>query len=325
VRDRALGLAVLFNDPQALAALDRTLLDTGAASGDRHRALQLLLTKQKADLLPRLRGLLGDAVVRGAVIRALAAFDDGGTPALLLKQYASFTDAEKADAVATLASRAGHARALLDAVDRGTIPRRDVSAFTLRQLAGLKDRDLNERIARVWGIVRSTSKERAAQIKQYRGMLTPEEVKQADRSHGRAVYVRQCAACHRLFDAGDNVGPELTGSQRTSLDYILENVLDPSAVVAREYQVTVLELKSGRVLNGIIKEETERALTLRTQNETVVVPKGEIESREAVPVSMMPEGLFDKLTREEVRDLIGYLAGPEQVSLPPAAPAPERK
>jgi putative membrane-bound dehydrogenase-like protein len=316
VRERALTLAVVFDDARAFELLRKTVLDTRAPAAARQSALQTLVYKQKPDVLPLLRGLLADRELRGAAVRGLAAFADDGTPGLLLRHYQSFTDAEKADAVQTLASRPGYALALLDAVEKGQVPRRDVSAFTVRQLLGLNNKQVTERITAVWGAVRPASKERAALMKKYRDMLTPDDLKAADRSRGRAVFSRTCAACHRLFDDGGDVGPELTGAQRNSLDYLLENILDPSAVVAREYQVTVVELKSGRVLNGIIKQETERAVTLRTQNETVVVPRDEIESRSVSPVSMMPDGLLDRLTREEVRDLIGYLAGPNQVPLP---------
>ena len=104
-------------------------------------------------------------------------------------------------------------------------------------------------------------------------------------------------------------GPGLTGSQRSNLDYILENVLDPSAVVPREYQVNVIQLQDGRVINGIIKAETDKAITVRTANETIVVPKAEIESRAVSKLSMMPEGIFEKMTEQEVRDLVAYLRG----------------
>src|SRR5262249_13599173 len=134
------------------------------------------------------------------------------------------------------ASRPGYALALLDAVEKGQVPRRDVSAFTVRQLLGLNNNQVGERITAVWGAVRPASKERAALMKKYKDMLTPDDLKAADRPHGRALFGRTCAACHRLFDDGGDVGPELTGAQRNSLDYLLENILDPSAVVAKEYQ-----------------------------------------------------------------------------------------
>jgi putative heme-binding domain-containing protein len=86
--------------------------------------------------------------------------------------------------------------------------------------------------------------------------------------------------------------------------------------VPREYQVTVVTTNSGRTLSGIVKKENDAAVTLQTQNEVVVVPKSDIESRAATKLSMMPEGLFEQLRPEEVRDLIAYLASPGQVPLP---------
>jgi putative heme-binding domain-containing protein len=80
--------------------------------------------------------------------------------------------------------------------------------------------------------------------------------------------------------------------------------------------MTILAMKSGRVLTGIIKREDDRAVTVQLPNEAVIVPKDEIEDRQKSPISMMPEGLLDKLSRDEVRDLIGYLASPGQVALP---------
>ena len=95
-----------------------------------------------------------------------------------------------------------------------------------------------------------------------------------------------------------------------NLDYVLENVLDPSAVVPNEYKITIVETKNGRTLAGIIKSETPAAITVRLQNETVVVPKGDIESRTPTKQSMMPEGIFEQMRMEEVRDLVAYLAHP---------------
>ena len=109
-------------------------------------------------------------------------------------------------------------------------------------------------------------------------------------------------------EEGGAIGPDLTGSQRTNLDYVLENMLDPSALVPREYQVQIVLTDSGRTITGIVKEETDRALTMQTQNEVIVVPKDEIDSRRQSNVSMMPEGVIEQLRPEELRDLVAYLA-----------------
>jgi putative membrane-bound dehydrogenase-like protein len=320
VRDRALTIAVIFDDEKALETLRKLVRDESAPPARRQHALETLVFKQKPDTLLLLQDLLNDKLLRGAAIRGLAAFNDDKTPELILKKYASFTEAEKADAVATLASRPTYAMALLDAVEKKDIARADISAFTARQLIGLNNKDVTERVAKVWGTIRPPSKDKAALMTKYKSELTPGNLKEADLSNGRFVFAKNCASCHRLFDDGGRIGPELTGSQRANLDYFLENVLDPSAVVAAEYRVTVVELKNGRYLNGIVKEENDKSVTLQTQNEAVVVPKDEIEERRASPNSLMPDGLLDKLSKEEVRDLVAYMASPKQVPLPKEGP-----
>jgi putative membrane-bound dehydrogenase-like protein len=323
VRDRALALAVVFGDEKAVVALRKIVSDPKGQAAARQSALQTLVFMQKPELTPLLHELLSDPVLRAPALRGLAAFRDENTPKLILKHYPSFTEDEKSDAVQTLASRPAYALALLDAIERGQVERRDVSAYTVRQMLGLKDKQVALQLEKIWGTIRPASQEKTALMDRYRKMLTPGFLKNADRSHGRLVYARNCAACHRLFDDGKDVGPDLTGSQRANLDYMLENLLDPSALVGREYQVTVVATKNGRTLTGIIKQETERALTVATQNETVLIPKEDIEAREQSPVSMMPEGMLDKLTKEEVRDLIAYLAGAGQAPLPREGPKPK--
>jgi putative membrane-bound dehydrogenase-like protein len=316
LREQAMKLAVLFGDEKAIEALRKTALNTAADKMARESALQALLSRQKPDLIPILQQLLDDPPLRQSAIRGLAAFNDPSTPDLLLKHYADLSAVEKEDAVQTLASRPAYASALLDALEKGQVPRADVSAVVARQVLNLKDKQLAERLGKVWGQVRPASQERAALTAKYKGLLTPEKLQAADASKGRTVFAKTCASCHKLYDAGGDIGPALTGSQRANLDYILENVLDPNAVVANEYRVTIIRTTDGRFLNGIVKRETDKAVTVQTANELVVVPKDEVEERRVSNVSMMPEGLFDKLTADEVRDLVKYLQTKEQVPMP---------
>ena len=148
----------------------------------------------------------------------------------------------------------------------------------------------------------------------YNTLLTADRLASADRARGRAVFARTCAACHKLFDEGGSLGPNLTGSQRANLDYVLENMLDPSAAVPKEFQMTLIQTDGGRVITGIVKSENDAAVTVQTPTETILVPKGEIEARRQSADSMMPEGMLDRLSAEEVADLVSYLAGKEQVA-----------
>jgi putative membrane-bound dehydrogenase-like protein len=316
VRNRAMNLAVVFGDTAAIDQMKATVGSATASVDDRRESLEILQRRGKPDLLPILQQLVNDKALRPEAIRGLAAFNDPGTQALLLKLYPTLTDSEKEDAVQTLASRNEWALALLDAVEKGTVPRRDVSVLVARQLQGSKDKRVVERLGNVWGQIQSPSAQRVELTKKYKAILTEPALAKADPSKGRLMFVKNCAACHKLYDDGGDIGPQLTGSQRSNLDYILENVLDPSAVVPNEYKMTVIDLLNGRRISGIIKAETDKSLTVRTATETLVLPKDEIESRTPSKVSMMPDGLLDKMTEREVRDLVAYLRGREQVPLP---------
>ena len=161
------------------------------------------------------------------------------------------------------------------------------------------------------------SKDKAAQLARYRQWLSPEALRAANPSRGRALFNRSCAACHTLFGEGGDLAPELTGSQRSNHEYLLENVVDPNAVVWNRYRATYFETADDQLISGIILRENESIVSIQTQTGTVTLPRHEIASRTESTVSMMPEGLFDGLTPEEVRDLVAYLQSPAQVPLRP--------
>lgn len=201
-------------------------------------------------------------------------------------------------------------------MQRGDVPTRDLSAFTARQLLSLNDKNLSEKLTKVWGVIRPASADKTKLLSHYLALTPPDALKKADRSHGRAVFARTCAKCHTLFDDGGKIGPNLTGSQRINPEYVLTKVLDPSAVVAKDYQMTVFNLADGRVVNGIVKEENAKVVTVQTQNEVLRLNKADIDSRKQSTQSMMPDGQLAMMSDVEVRDLIAYLAGADQAPLP---------
>ncbi|HEY8504065.1 MAG TPA: PVC-type heme-binding CxxCH protein, partial [Gemmataceae bacterium] len=317
LRQRADLLGLLFGDERVAARLKERITDPGADPESRRAALQALVqvgVPGLGEIL--LTRLVNDAAMRGPAIRALAAGHDPRVPPTLLRLYPNLTADEKQDAIGTLAARPEYASALLDAVEAGRVPRRDVSAFTARQLMSLAGGKLPDRVRAVWGEVRKTPAEKKALIAKYQAALTPEVLARADLSRGRVLFQKTCMQCHKLFGEGGAIGPDLTGSDRSNLYYLLENAIDPGAVIGREYRLTNLELSSGRLLSGIIVEETDQALTVQTATERLVVSKADVQEQSVSPVSMMPEGQLEQLAAEEVRDLIAYLMSKRQVPLP---------
>ncbi|MFV0443052.1 MAG: PVC-type heme-binding CxxCH protein [Planctomycetaceae bacterium] len=315
-RELALSLGLLYGDPDAIRDLQSRATDRQADVPLRTRAIQELSRRQLDDWDGTLISLLDDDAVRSAAIRGLAEFNNRLIPVILLQRYARLAPDERQDVLQTLSARRDWAVQLVDAVASQAIPRADLTALTVRQIYSLGDDVLNARLTQLWGELRSTPADRLKAINALKPKLADDILAKSDPAAGRVLFKKLCANCHRLFDDGQKVGPELTGSQRRNLDYLLENILDPNASVARDYQLETLVLDSGRVLSGLVIGETDAGLTLATANERIVVPRNEIQLRDQKKLSLMPEGLLRNLSLTDIRNLVKYLQSDQQVPLP---------
>lgn len=315
VREKADQIAVALGDKRILPRMRDTLANAKLPVEQRQRALDLLVKGRDTEAAPALRVALNETKLRAPAIRALAAYDDPETASAILKLYSKLTDSEKRDAINTLVARPGSAGKLFDAIEAEVVPRTDVHAYHIQQLLGFKDEALGKRITSVWGEIRATAKDKQELIAKHKSSLTGARLKAADLSNGRRLYAKNCAACHTLFGEGGKIGPDITGSNRANLDYILENILDPSAIVGKDYRMTILALNDGRVVSGLIQKETDSAVTVRTINDAIVVAKSDIDDRKLSDLSLMPEGQLNQMTADEQRDLIAYLGHPAQVAL----------
>jgi putative membrane-bound dehydrogenase-like protein len=312
LRSTATSLGVLFGDREAFEML-RQVAARGSADPDvRRRAVESLLAVADGELVPTLYELLRDPALRGVALTGLARYDASETPGRLLAVYDQLPLHEKRQALATLCSRPAYAMALLDAIGAGRIAPADLSADLARQVTHLNQEDLTEKLARVWGQVRSTPEDRAAQITQYRELVTSSE-DQADLWLGRAVFAKTCQQCHTLYGVGQSIGPDLTGSNRSNLDYLLSNLVDPSALISKEYQSTIILTEAGRTLSGLVTAEDDATVTLRNATETIVVAKDQIDHRSLSELSIMPDNQLQQFSPQEIVSLIAYLRGNSQV------------
>lgn len=313
-------LSVVFGDGRALDEVKKVALDNDADLKIRRAALQTLIDSQPPDLRQICEKLLGVKFLNSLAAKGLSAFDDPKIGTKLVGAYKQFHQSERPQLLATLVSRPAFAKPLLDAVGSGKIPRTDLSAFHARQIRSFKDAALDAQLAKVWGELRDSAADKQQLIAKLKKQLTPEVIAKADKSQGRLVFSSVCAACHRLYGEGNDIGPDLTGAGRDNIDYLLENIVDPSAVVAADYRMSVVTLKDGRVLNGFIIARTDKTITLRTMTDRQSIEKDQITSTQELPQSLMPEGLLLAFTETQVRDLFAYLMHKSQVPLPKAGP-----
>ncbi|MBW8885644.1 MAG: c-type cytochrome, partial [Planctomycetia bacterium] len=318
------ALNVAFGDEAAIDALHQIARDTKYPIENRRHAVRTLIGAKAANTSQLLRQIVMDpfeeSSLRGDAMRGLASFDDENTPYALLQYYGLYTPELRRDTLATLCTRPAYAVALFDAMEAGGVPKNHLTADLVTNLRNLNDAALNKRIEQVWGIVRSSPADKKKLIDDYKRLLTQarsaSEGPGSDSAElGRAVFMKTCQQCHTLFGTGGKVGPDITGSQRANLDYLFSNIVDPSAVMAKEYQPTVVRCADGRVVTGILKEETAAAISLATQNEVVVIPKADIEESKISDKSMMPDDLLKPLTPLEVRSLVAYLSSEIQTPI----------
>ena len=321
LRQTVRELSLVFGSGRAMDEVLALLAEKESPLDVRRQAVRALIAARAENLAPKLQELLRDQFLDVEAIRGLAAYDHPDTPRLLIERYPQFLKPARQETIATLVSRLEFARALLNAVQSGTVPREEISPFQIRQMQTFRDTEIASRIESLWPELNAIPEEKQRQIADYRSLLTPEYLSAADRSAGRALFKQNCAGCHQLFDDGNRVGPVLTGGQRNDLNYLLENIVDPSATVSKDYELSTLVLEDGRVLQGIVVGQNERTLTLQTVSqqrggERVVFEIEEIAELRKSPLSLMPDRQLDTLQPHQVRDLIGYLMSPRQVPLP---------
>lgn len=324
VRTLAQTLSLKFGSTRAKSALRGTAADTASPAASRRAAVDSLLAVRDPDLPPLLRSLLADPAVRAVALRGLAAYDDGATPDAILEVYPSLDPGERRDALNTLASRPAYARPLVEAVGAGRVPRNHLTADLVRQLRSLKDAALAARLTEIWGVMQETSPDMTAEVERVKRLYWAGGSQPGDAGRGRVVFNQICAQCHRLFDAGGDVGPDITGANRGDLDYLLQNILFPNAVIPNEYRATTVETRDGRTVTGVLKSRDANGVRLQTANELVTVTAAETDRVEQADLSMMPEGLLGPLQEQQIRDLLYYLGRPGQVNLPVGGETDER-
>lgn len=315
VRQQAQALAATFGGGGAIEEMRKTLGDPAATVDARKAALDSLLAAKDAATLPLLLSFVKQpGSLRALALRGLAGYDDAQIPAAILSSYKTLDSAEKRDAVNTLLARPASARALIAAIEAKALDRAEITAPAARQLQSLRDPEIDAWMAKHWGAVRGSSADRQREIAKFKEFCTTDLILRADAERGRAIFTQTCAACHTLHGSGAKIGPELPGGFE-DLDYLLQNIVDPNAIIGKDYQQTFVQTKDGQTVSGVVQADDASAVTLKTLAGSVTVQRADIASIEVSPNSLMPEGLLSTMDEESVRDLFLYLRQKQQVPM----------
>jgi putative membrane-bound dehydrogenase-like protein len=276
-----------------------------ADTSDRARSLQLLrfdTSKASLPVLERIALNESNTSLRQEAIGIWAARSPVKASKALLENYSRETPSIRSTILGTTVQNATMVPALLDACEAGMVPVGELQDFHRRVLARHKQPELQKRIKAV--LASSGAEDRKPVLKRYQAALSLE----ADPKRGREVFKQNCITCHRIGKLGVNVAPDIADSRTAKPETLLLNIIDPNRAIDNNYFSYTIVLDSGKVLTGIIANETANSVTLRQpENKTVTLLKDEIEEMKSDGVSLMPVGLEKKITIQDMADLISFI------------------
>ncbi|MEZ0256836.1 MAG: dehydrogenase, partial [Chthoniobacter sp.] len=248
-----------------------------------------------------------DEPLRKAALAALAPYDDTQIAKRVVAGFPKLSKASQPAALSLLASRAGSAVQLISAVESGSISHQQVPLEVVRKIKLFTTDDLTARTEKIWGSAgRATSADMAQKIQRLGVLLRDGGT--GDPYAGHTVFMGTCGACHTLHNQGGQVGPDLTKFKRDDLDALLLNIINPNAEIREGYENFLVTTKDGRVINGFLVEQAPQVVVLRgLDGQNVSLTRAEIADMKNAGVSLMPEGLLDAYTDQQVRDLFAYL------------------
>jgi putative heme-binding domain-containing protein len=287
----------------------KSVSDPAADTSSRTAMLGLLEEFGKADCVPVVLPFVDPKQPEQVQSRAMSVLNRFGPKEFtdrLLANYPKLSPKLRSQARDVLFSRPLTAGIFLKQVDQKRFDAREVPLDQLRRIALHEDKRLNALVRKHWGNIQGgTPEEKLATMRRFNNDL---RAGSSNRQHGKELYRKHCGICHQLFGEGNKIGPELTKANRSDRAALLRTIVDPSAVIRKEFLSYVVVTTSGRVITGLIAEQDAASLTLLdAKNNRTKISRDDIEILKESPISLMPEKILQPLKPQELRDLFQYL------------------
>jgi putative membrane-bound dehydrogenase-like protein len=310
-RGQVLRLAGLLrlDDSPIVRALRRaavgSALDEQLPLAGRSDALASLSDAPAKELAP-LRKLLDvrqPIDLQLAAASLLAAGDGPDSIASLFKGWSSYSPRVQTAILDAVCARKDRLALVLDAIEQKVIKSSSISPLRREQLLNDRDPAIQERAKSLFS-PRQTSEDRERVVAQYQAALS--QPRDADR--GRQVFETQCSKCHQLNGKGFALAPDLAAINNRPDESLLLDILDPNSTIVAGYQAFRVDTVDGRVYSGVLASETATSITLRREQgaEDTILRK-DIDAMVGSSLSLMPEGIDNLVSPQDMANLIGYL------------------
>lgn len=320
----ALSFALRQGQSNAVGKALEIIAEQEAPIGERLLYIRIFGEIHQPESVPVLLRLVessqSSGAVRQASLEALSRYSD---PEIGTRVTRAYPDRLRSDpdvrlaALSLLSLRSAWAHQLLDAIDpraqpenkstAHSIEKTDVPEQIARQLTLLNDKAINETVDRLWPDTGpATPSEKNKRIAEVIQIL---KTGKGEEPAGMIIYNNRCGSCHRLFGEGGSIGPDLTGYDRRNIDDMLTNIIDPNAYIREGYVAYHITTTDKRSLVGTLKAKHGSTITIQPfSGEPVNLNMDQVQEMVEQKVSVMPEGLLDGLTDQQIRDLLSYLA-----------------
>ena len=308
-----LTLALRSGSADALKSALKLLEDKKASSTARIAIAKTLaeLGKQEAvmPMVNILKATNPPGLKRG-ILQAAAKFDDERIPEALLMNWEAQIAGDKAlreDALRVMSGRKEWAQILVSFVNDWKVPTKHFTVDIVRQLSLHKDPEIDAAIEKHWKGLLATGPTEAKK-KESERIKAVLKTGLGDAAKGKIQFMGRCAICHKLFDEGGSIGPDLTGYDRSNADFWLDNLFMPSMEIREGFGAYIVKTKGGQILTGLMDAQDANGIVIKDMaNNKTALKQTDIESMTASPVSLMPEGLTTGMSDADLKDFFAYL------------------
>jgi putative membrane-bound dehydrogenase-like protein len=241
------------------------------------------------------------------VLPLLRTYEEPSIGIAILERLPNWDGDVEAVAFGVLASRRNWTQQLLEAMKSGKLSKSKLNAYTARQIAALGDQRIRASLEEVWGRVGASPEGLRQEIQRLTTTYKEAPLWAYDAAAGKKHFQKLCASCHSLEQSNTEIAPKLQGTGAKGIEYAIENVIDPNAVIGRDYQARVVRTDDGQVITGLVLEETPSTIRLRTATDTVTIDRDGIEELRISENSFMPMGLLETLDDRQRIELLKYL------------------
>jgi len=312
----SLALRLRQGQPDAIAKAIESISQTTAKLEDRRQLIEVLGQMSLPEALPVLLKLLAlekNTDIVSAILSSLQSYDNDSVADATIQRFNDLPPGTQRVAEALLSSRASWTKILLRAVETKSIDSQRIAIATVRKMLLHSDPSITPLIEKKWGqVASSTSAEMLAERTRINEVL---RTGSGNPKQGKIHFTQQCGRCHRLFEEGGGIGPDLTPFARDNLEQMLISIINPNLEIREGFENYVVMTSDGRVVTGFLADKDEQVVILRgADGQNIILQKDAIEEMKAISLSVMPEGTLKQLDDQQLRDLFAYLRSSQPVN-----------